>query len=160
MSRPWLGPPLAFACLLLVGAGCAPAIGDKCSNALDCSAQGSRPCDRTQPGGYCTIQGCEEGTCPSEAVCVKFRPQLERLAVTYCMLKCSSNSDCRTSEGYRCTSETDFGEPDAGDALVLGNPAQRFCSIPALPPSVMSAPSAKGSEDAGAQQDAGSVLAP
>ena len=79
--------------LALAAVGCSPEIGDDCGTALDCSAQGSRLCDRTQPGGYCTIAGCERGTCPDEAVCVKFRPNLERLAVTYCMYKCSDHSD-------------------------------------------------------------------
>ena len=131
-------------CALAVCAAsaCAPAIGDDCGNALDCSAQGSRLCDRTQPGGYCTIRGCEQGTCPGEAVCVKFaespepmcspqtHAQAERLAVTYCMAKCSGQGDCRSN--YRCTSAADFG--DRGDAVILGRSTQRFCSIPrALP---------------------------
>jgi hypothetical protein len=120
------------AAIALAGIGCAPEIGDDCGTALDCSAQGSRECDRTQPGGYCTIAGCEDGTCPSEAVCVKFRPSAERLAVTYCMYKCGDRSDCRG--GYQCTSATDFGIP--GDAEILGPPAQRFCSIPASMPEV------------------------
>jgi hypothetical protein len=140
MSRVPLPLLLASVLPLLASVGCAPKIGNICSNALDCSAQGSRLCDRTQPGGYCTIAMCEEGTCPAEAVCVKFRPQQERLALTYCMRKCSDNSDCRHSEGYRCTAAQDFGEKGVGDALILGDPAQRFCSIPALVPSAMSAP--------------------
>jgi hypothetical protein len=115
---------------LALAAGCAPEIGDKCSTALDCSAQGSRLCDRTQPGGYCTLAGCDNGTCPSEAVCVKFRPAEERLAVTYCMYKCSDSGDCR--DGYHCTSASDFGTP--GDAEILGSASQRFCSIPASMP--------------------------
>jgi hypothetical protein len=124
--------------LASAGFGCAPEIGDDCGSALDCSAQGSRLCDRTQPGGYCTIQGCERGTCPDEAVCVKFRPSQERLAVTYCMLKCDERSDCRS--GYACTSAGDFGS--RGDAEILGRASQRFCSIPAsMPEAGGSAPS-------------------
>src|SRR4051794_9900702 len=113
--------------LASAGFGCAPEIGDDCGSALDCSAQGSRLCDRTQPHGYCTIQGCERGTCPGEAVCVKFRPNQARLAVTYCMYKCSDGGDCR--DGYACTAAGDFGSP--GDAEILGHASQRFCSIPA-----------------------------
>jgi hypothetical protein len=124
--------------LALVGVGCAPEIGDDCGSALDCSAQGSRLCDRTQPGGYCTIQGCEKGTCPDEAVCVKFRPSEERLAVTYCMFKCSDRGDCR--DHYECTAASDFGSH--GDAEILGRASQRFCSIPAsMPAATSSAPS-------------------
>ena len=142
LALPEHAPRRRFAAALIVGLalagfGCAPEIGDDCGSALDCSAQGSRLCDRTQPGGYCTIQGCEKGTCPDEAVCVKFRPSQERLAVTYCMFKCGDRSDCRG--GYSCTSADDFGSP--GDAEILGHASQRFCSIPASMPVGPSAPS-------------------
>jgi hypothetical protein len=141
-----------FVCawLLLAGVACAPKIGKDCSNALDCSSQGSRLCDRTEPGGYCTIMGCEEGTCPSEAVCVKFRPVEERLAVTYCMAKCSDRSDCRNDEGYDCTATTDFGQPD--DAVILGDSRQKFCAVVKHAPSVK--PGNQSYDDAGEQQDA------
>lgn len=129
--------------LVLTCLACAPQIGDDCSTALDCSSQGSRLCDRTQPHGYCTISGCEQGTCPDEAVCVKFRPSAERLAVTYCMYKCESNGDCRDDEGYTCTSALEFGEVHAMDAKILGRASQLFCSIPPL-----------ASPDAGAAPDA------
>ena len=127
------------AVLALAGVGCAPAIGDDCGSALDCSAQGSRLCDRTQPGGYCTIQGCEKGTCPDEAVCVKFRPSEERLAVTYCMLKCSDRGDCRDQLLRAPRPATSAATVDAE---ILGRASQRFCSIPAsMPEATSSAPS-------------------
>ena len=28
----------------------------------------------TQPGGYCTIQGCDETSCPEEAACIPLLP--------------------------------------------------------------------------------------
>lgn len=89
--------------------GCTPSIGDDCDTALDCSAQATRLCDQTQPGGYCTLPGCDMGTCPDEAVCVLFRPETPRLSVSYCMLECESDSDCRDGEGYRCLRASDFG---------------------------------------------------
>ena len=58
---------LAFAAALLLVA-CQPEIGDSCSNASDCSQQGERTCDVTQPGGYCTIFGCDVDACPEEAI--------------------------------------------------------------------------------------------
>lgn len=140
-------PPLTFAArslgiaaLLIVPAlGCAPEIGDECETALDCSSQGSRLCDRTQPGGYCTIRGCERGSCPEEAVCVRFRPDVERLSVTYCMYACEEDDDCRNDEGYRCTSASEFG--DGTEAEILGRAGQGFCSIPAVErPGPMSLP--------------------
>lgn len=128
-------PPHALAALRAVGllcvwvaVGCAPQIGDDCKTALDCSAQGSRICDRTQPGGYCTIPNCEQGTCPDESVCVLFRSESPRLSSTYCMYKCSSDSDCRTGDGYECLGNANFGN-GAGDALVLDGEGKRFCGF-------------------------------
>jgi len=73
-------------------------------------------------------------------VCVKFRPSLERIAVTYCMATCENSGDCRYDEGYRCTGEGEFAE---GQAEVLGRASQQFCSVPIL---MMSVPP---EEDAG-----------
>lgn len=131
---------LVLCALAAIAVGCAPAIGDDCESALDCSSQGSRQCDRTQPGGYCTIAGCERGTCPEDSVCVRFRPALERIATTYCMAECEEDDDCRDDEGYRCTSQTEFS---GGLAEVLDGRRKRFCSIPLL----MSLPRAR--DDAG-----------
>ena len=133
---------LAFAAASAVG--CAPEIGDECDTALDCSSQGSRQCDRTQPGGYCTILGCERGTCPEESVCVKFRPSLERIAVTYCMAECETDSDCRGDEGYECVTQAEFSE---GEARVLDGAGAEFCSIPRV---LMSLPA---EEDSGMSID-------
>jgi len=130
-----MSPRPVFCALLAFGlVACAPEVGDECKTALDCSSQGSRLCDRTQPGGYCTIRGCEPGTCPEEAVCVKFRPAEERLAVTYCMRKCDDNGDCRNDEDYRCLSAEAFGLME--EAEILGSGSQRFCSVPMLTPDV------------------------
>ncbi len=56
----------------LVAAGCGKEIGDACIVSSDCSPTGERQCDSSSQGGYCTIQGCDFDTCPSEAVCVRF----------------------------------------------------------------------------------------
>jgi hypothetical protein len=120
--------------------GCGNEIGDACETALDCSAQGSRLCDRTQPHGYCTLRGCEQGTCPEESVCVKFRPEQERLAVTYCMYGCEEDDDCRNDEGYECKRASDLGGADRGEAQILGDQSQRFCVAkprPAVEPEMM-----------------------
>jgi hypothetical protein len=52
--------------------GCGKEIGDKCIISTDCSPNGDRQCDSSSQEGYCTIQGCDVGTCPEEAVCVRF----------------------------------------------------------------------------------------
>jgi hypothetical protein len=76
---------LALAGLATVGAllgGCGKEIGDACTLPQDCSPNGDRicacwNCSGTDPtadskNGYCTVQGCDFGTCPDEAVCVRF----------------------------------------------------------------------------------------
>ena len=154
--------PRSFVVLLFAAAtavGCAPEIGDDCESSLDCSSQGTRLCDRTQPGGYCTIRGCERGSCPEEAVCVLFRADVDRLAESYCMFKCDDDSDCRDGEGYECTLADDFGAM-AGETEILGRQSQKFCSIPAQRPSVvdeapmMSTPDVVP-DDAGPSDDGG-----
>jgi hypothetical protein len=114
--------------LLVLTAACGHHIGDACSISTDCAQDGSRQCDIYSPGGYCTIQGCDYGTCPDEAVCVRFFPALENatdcstrgaldcaedevctvnnkcapheIESRFCMLKCGSDGDCR--DGYEC----------------------------------------------------------
>ncbi|HEX8113396.1 MAG TPA: hypothetical protein VF516_36955 [Kofleriaceae bacterium] len=137
---------LALAGLLAAGAlvgGCGKEIGDACTLASDCSPNGDRicqcsNCSGTDPTGdsakgYCTIQGCDFGTCPGEAVCVRFftgsfdnkpcTPQtadtdcsIDELCslagncvprsaeVRYCMLKCDSGGDCR--DNFECRDKT------------------------------------------------------
>jgi hypothetical protein len=56
-------------------AACGRSIGDSCTTNTDCSPNGDRLCDISQPGGYCTIDGCDTTSCPSEAVCVRFFPE-------------------------------------------------------------------------------------
>lgn len=89
--------------------GCNPKIGDDCSTSTDCSTNGDRLCDTTQPGGYCTMFNCEPDTCPEEAQCIAFDSTLSpvcpdrvsaRFERTYCMRRCESNGDCRG--GYEC----------------------------------------------------------
>lgn len=60
--------------LLLCGAGCGAEIGDSCSTNVDCSPAGDRICDTAQTDGYCTVEGCDLGSCPEEAVCIRFFP--------------------------------------------------------------------------------------
>src|SRR3954452_7315627 len=56
-----------FVGLLVAGAtACTPTIADKCVLSPDCSLQGERLCDPSQPGGYCTIFDCRANLCPDE----------------------------------------------------------------------------------------------
>jgi hypothetical protein len=141
---------LALGCAL---GGCRPGIGDSCSSALQCSSSGTRLCDLTQPHGYCTLVGCDENTCPSEAVCVKFWPQVamqsdaDRVGTNFCMYKCSSNSDCRNGDGYSCLSDKDFGSMHESQ-IIGGDPNQRFCAIRNHPIAVDAGPPDSGHPDA------------
>jgi hypothetical protein len=56
-------------------AACSRSIGDNCTTNIDCSANGDRTCDLSEPGGYCTIDGCDATSCPDESVCVRFFPE-------------------------------------------------------------------------------------
>ena len=89
--------PLLFVAL---AAACAKKIGDQCSLNSDCSINGDRACDLAQPGGYCTVPGCEPNSCPTDSVCVYFDANEPRLRRRYCMAGCDGDADCR--DGYRC----------------------------------------------------------
>jgi hypothetical protein len=58
--------------LVVLLAGCGKEIGDACIVSSDCDPNGQRICDSSQREGYCTIQGCDYDTCPSEAACIRF----------------------------------------------------------------------------------------
>ncbi|MDJ0764653.1 MAG: hypothetical protein QNJ97_16865 [Myxococcota bacterium] len=99
---------------------CGAEIGDECTLDYDCSQNLERNCDRSQPGGYCLIVGCDPDECPEEAVCVEFTapcPQVNddpnddnpiddcdliepNRGRSYCLRHCSSNGDCRSK--YQC----------------------------------------------------------
>lgn len=64
---------LALVCLAVLGtAGCTRRIGDSCKTNVECSPLGDRFCDLASPDGYCTVEGCDNTTCPDSAVCVRF----------------------------------------------------------------------------------------
>ena len=100
--------------LALAAAGCTPEIGDACVTSLDCSQQGGRLCDTSQPEGYCTVFDCQPDACPGAAVCVRFGVELDpscassdvvdprwpRFERAFCLAACEADDDCR--EGYRC----------------------------------------------------------
>jgi hypothetical protein len=108
--------------------GCAPKIGDSCSVSTDCSVNGDRLCDTTQPGGYCTVFNCQPDSCPGNSVCVAFRDsscgevsgRAVRFQRTFCMASCDSNGDCRA--GYTCR--------DVGVQIVDTNPSNgNVCAV-------------------------------
>jgi hypothetical protein len=92
---------LLFLVVFTIFTGCDAEIGDDCSSSVDCASNGTRICDRTMTNGYCTIEGCNSSSCPSEAVCVAFYP------VTSILVDCdpitedaytNGTDDCLSSE--------------------------------------------------------------
>ena len=85
-----------IALMLLAHVGCGQSIGDSCTTSSECET--GQICDTTLPAGYCTVKQCTFTGCPEEALCVSFSD-----FDSYCMLKCTENSDCR--DGYSCVED-------------------------------------------------------
>ena len=98
----WLSSILSF--------GCGDKIGDSCSSNVDCADDGSRICDLSSPGGYCTIEGCAGGSCPDEAICVAFYP------TNFLTISCNPETEdticepCDPQAGKECNA---FCDPDS-----------------------------------------------
>lgn len=148
---------MRYVLLALLVSACGKEIGDECVIGSDCSANGTRTCDTSQRGGYCTILGCDYNTCPEEAVCARFftgnfinKPcaaqaecSLDELCsleghcvprnseVRYCMRTCDSNDDCR--DGYECRDlelmKDHGGEPVLAPGTTIDDSAPKFCAV-------------------------------
>jgi hypothetical protein len=153
---------MRYALLVAVFAtfGCGKEIGDPCIISSDCSPNNDRVCDISAKEGYCTITGCDVGTCPSEAACIRFFSggftnlpcadasecsldelcSLAGLCVPrsserrLCMRTCDTDGDCRS--GYECRDIAKMmahgGEPvlAPGEPVTASSP--KFCA--AAPP--------------------------
>jgi hypothetical protein len=60
----------------MTAAACGHDVGDECQSSADCDPNGTRACDLSQPGGYCTIVGCNETSCPSDSACIRYFPEM------------------------------------------------------------------------------------
>jgi hypothetical protein len=78
---------LAASSAFLAGA-CGHDIGDSCKTAADCDPNGTRTCDLSQPGGYCTMAGCDEKSCPSNSVCIRYFPENLLVEAPRCQVLC------------------------------------------------------------------------
>ena len=89
--------------------GCTPSIGDKCVLSTDCSTDGDRLCDTSQPDGYCTQFNCANERVPRRGRVRRSstpRPRAaatttarggygSRVARSFCVAQCATDSDCR-----------------------------------------------------------------
>jgi len=125
-TRAVLRSAFLTALFVVLVSGCGKQIGDSCTTNVDCDQYGNRDCDLSAPGGYCTVDGCDEQSCPSEAVCIRVFPYEAPGATCsadvgcngdslclpegfcvpraserrFCERTCGSNGDCRG--GYTC----------------------------------------------------------
>ena len=84
--------------LAILAPACSPLVGDACEDSTDCGR--SMFCELSLPGGYCTLENCDNKNCPDDGVCIRFTED-----ISWCMQPCEGNGDCR--DGYTCVK--DFG---------------------------------------------------
>jgi len=98
--------------------------GSSCSKDSDC--QGNKCLTTvedqgttlTMSGGYCS-RDCATALCKTAEACFSSTNKLGKVLGKYCLRSCSSPNDCRTGEGYTCSSHsvclpgsaTDAGAP-------------------------------------------------
>ena len=92
-------------------------IGDGCKTNIDCAQDGTRICDLSMPGGYCTEDGCDETSCPSESICVRFYNQKYSSAP-------GPDGQCRADELLVACGET----PEADLCCVSSASEHRYCA--------------------------------
>jgi hypothetical protein len=105
---------------------CPPLDGSPCASNEDCAKYvPDYRCDLSRPGGYCTAPCQTSDDCSvsgPEACSLGKAPSFDPNAPSsqrWCLLSCSSDADCRTSDGYSCTNYSaseGFGICDVGGA--------------------------------------------
>lgn len=96
-----------LALFFTLASGCTPAIGDECTTGRDCPMEFGSVCDSTVKDGYCLIQDCVPGSCPSGSTCVEFNRN-NRL----CMALCESTEECRA--GFDCRKDFNLEDSSVG----------------------------------------------
>jgi hypothetical protein len=129
-SAPVLRQLLALAAVFLLG--CTPAIGDACQTNVDCSRLGNRFCDTSAPDGYCTVDGCDTSTCPSNSVCIRFFTiELDNPCV-FDAADPNDRSTCRADERCICDQNNDSGDccilDSTGKNCVASGPGPAHCA--------------------------------
>ena len=115
--------------ILLVGLllpACGHNVGDSCSTNIDCTQDGSRICDLSQPGGYCTLDGCDDSSCPSESVCVRFFDQ--KFPTGTCSSPPGTIGECRADE-LCVVCGPSSSQPEPLSCCVPSTSERRFCAL-------------------------------
>ena len=114
-----------FFCFAFLAAlsACGKKIGDECKQNVDCDPLGTRFCDVSSPHGYCTVEGCENDSCPSESLCVRFYTQNRSAPCTFLPDLPNSRSDCRADE--RCVCDESVEGACVGDAHCAPEASER-----------------------------------
>ena len=118
---------LGLAIFLAISTGCTPDIGDTCSSSQDCPTDLGAVCDTTIPDGYCLIQGCATGDCPSDTACVQFDRN-----TSFCMATCESDNDCRS--GLICRKDHNLEGSPVGYCYGATGETPRDYDLPDPPP--------------------------
>jgi hypothetical protein len=88
---------LALFAALFVPA-CGREIGDECRSSADCDPNGTRSCDLSQPGGYCTVVGCGPRSCPEDSACIRYFPEQFLASMPECRPACEDVLGCPAGE--------------------------------------------------------------
>ncbi len=120
------------------GGRCAPDpattnVGAQCATTVDCGNYERDACNNEigdgYPGGYCTMEPCNDiQVCSPGATCVAMP-----FETPACMASCTTDTDCRASEGYVCqlfptTPPAGYGPSDHACAFACASDDQ--CTSP------------------------------
>ena len=116
--------PVLLLFLPLVVVGCGNEIGTSCSTNVDCSPLGDRVCLTAQLDGYCTIEGCDVGTCPDEAVCIRSFP------ASYLSTICDPNTEDSLDPNVTPTNDCTHTEVCLSSGFCAQRTAERrYCML-------------------------------
>jgi hypothetical protein len=119
-------PFLTIPLLCLLAPACGNNIGDRCQTNIDCAQDGSRICDLSQPGGYCTEDGCDDSSCPSESVCVRFFDQ--KYPTGTCSSPPGTIGECQPDE-LCVVCGPSSSQPEAEPCCVPSASERRYCAL-------------------------------
>lgn len=118
-------------CVGVFGSGCSRTIGDACANNVECSALGDRFCDVASPGGYCTVEGCDQNSCPDSSACVRFFSLQKGRAS--CNVRKVTRASCPSNDSAECCKPGDLGCCGLGERCLCDTPdcQNGFCAAEA-----------------------------